>query len=186
MENSNKSRGVKLPLIIAASVVAFVIACIFWVQSFQNRAIGLEESIFTAQSDIKVQEKSRQDKIYNLADCVMQYDSHESNTLTSIASSMSPGDNLEEVNNSLAAVVYQYPELKSDKNYRKLMQELVTIENTLAKYRENYNRSVDEYRRYCRRFPRRNFLELLGYEVRDFQRLDYDAPVDAPTNLFDR
>lgn len=70
----------KLALIITASVIAFILLCVFGIQSAQNKAIGLEESILTADSDIKVQEKRRVDLVYNLADCVQQYDKHESST----------------------------------------------------------------------------------------------------------
>lgn len=64
----------KLPLIIVGVVVAVVLLCVFGVQSVPNRAISLEESVYTAESDIKVQEKRRVDLVYNLADCVKQYD----------------------------------------------------------------------------------------------------------------
>ena len=66
----------KLPLIIGAGVIAVILLCVFGVQSSQNKAIALEEQVNTAQSDIKVQEKRRVDLVYNLADCVKQYDKH--------------------------------------------------------------------------------------------------------------
>lgn len=50
--------GWKLPVIIGAVIVAFILMIVIGVQSAQNRAISLEESVYTAQSDIKVQEKS--------------------------------------------------------------------------------------------------------------------------------
>lgn len=82
----------KLPLIIVGAVVAVVLCCVFGVQSVQNRAISLEESVYTAESDIKVQEKRRVDLVYNLADCVKQYDRNESETLTGLADGMSEGN----------------------------------------------------------------------------------------------
>ena len=81
----NKKTNWKLPLIIGAGVVAVILLCVFGVQSSQNKAFVLEEQVNTAQSDIKVQEKRRVDLVYNLADCVKQYDKHESETLTAIA-----------------------------------------------------------------------------------------------------
>ena len=75
----------KLPLIIGVGVTAVILLCVFGVQSSQNKAIVLEEQVNTAQSDIKVQEKRRVDLVYNLADCVKQYDKHEADTLTAIA-----------------------------------------------------------------------------------------------------
>ena len=170
--------------IIAGTGIAFILACVFGIQSTQNKAISLEESIYTAQSDIKVQEMSRISKVYNLADCVKQYDQHESETLTNLAQSMGNGNDIDDVQTSIAAIVYAYPELKSNENYQTLMKELALIENTLAQYRENYNSFVSQYNQYVRAFPARFFLGLTGYEVRNFERLDYQAPVEAPTNLF--
>lgn len=175
----------KLPLIIGGAVVAIILVCVFGVQSAQNRAIGLEEAIYTADSDVKVQEKARVDKVYNLADCVKQYDKHESETLTELAENMSAGNSVEDVNTAIAAVTYAYPELKSNENYKQLMNELALIENTLAQYRENYNKFVESYNRYVKGFPNRWFLSWTGYTVREFERLDYQAPIDAPTNLFE-
>lgn len=174
----------KLPLIICSAIAATTLLGVFGVQSSQNKAISLEESVSTAESDINVQEKRRVDLVYNLADCVKQYDSHESETLTKLADNMSNGNNVEDVNTAIAAVTYSYPELKSNENYKQLMNELSTTENMIAQYRENYNKSIDKYRRYIRKFPTRIFLDWTGYEVQDYEKLDYQAPVDAPQNLF--
>lgn len=57
-------------------------------------------------------------------------------------------------------------------------------ENLIAEYRSNYNKSVKEYNRYIRQFPNRLFLNILGYEEQEYNYLDYNAPVDAPQNLF--
>ena len=58
-------------------------------------------------------------------------------------------------------------------------------ENQIAEYRENYTKQVQLYNRYVKGFPARIFLNALGYEVKQYTYLDYDAPVDAPQNLFD-
>lgn len=175
----------KLPLIIVCAVILFILMCVFGVQSVQNRAISLEESIYTADSDIKVQEMARVSKVYNLADCVKQFDLHESETLTSLAESMSKGDNVENVQTAIVAVTYAYQELKSSENYQTLMKELALIENTLAQYRENYNNCVNQYNRYVKAFPTRIFLSWTVYERKNFERLNYQAPVEAPTGLFE-
>lgn len=177
--------GWKLPVIIGAAIVAFILMIVFGVQSAQNRAISLEESVYTAQSDIKVQEKRRVDLVYNLADCVKQYDKHESATLTQLADSMSKGAEVNDVQTSIAAVAYDYPELQSNQNYQQFMTELATTENLIAQYRENYNKSVTAYNRYVKKFPTRIFLDITGYENAGFERLNYDVSESAPQNLFD-
>lgn len=174
----------KLSAIILGSVLAVILMCVTGVQWSQNRAISLEEAVYTAESDIKVQEKRRVDLVYNLSDCVKQYDEHESETLTGLADGMSKGNNVEDVSTAIAAVTYAYPELKSNENYKQLMNELSITENMIAQYRENYNKSVTSYNRYVKKFPARIFLNWTGYKVLEFERLDYQAPVDAPQNLF--
>lgn len=177
--------GIKLALIIVVVLIAVAIASIFGIQSSQNRAIGLEESIYTAHSDVEVQEKRRVDLVYNLADCVKQYDKHESKTLTELAENMSKGNSVEDVSTSIAAITYNYPDLKSNENYKQLMNELSITENLIAQSRENYNKSVGAYNKYINKFPSRIFLDWTGYEKVEFKRLEFGAPSDAPQNLFE-
>ena len=84
----------------------------------------------------------------------------------------------------ITAVSEAYPELKSNENYKELMNELSITENLIAEYRSNFNKQVKEYNRYVRQFPARLFLNILGYETQTYDYLDYNAPVDAPQNLF--
>ncbi|WP_024295009.1 LemA family protein [Lacrimispora indolis] len=174
----------KVFVIGAAAVFAVILMGVFGIQGSQNKAIYLEESIQTAQSDIKVQEKRRVDLVYNLADCVKQYDKHEADTLTAIVEGRGSTGDIENVTTAITAVSEAYPELKSNENYKQLMTELATTENLMAQYRENYNRQVGAYNRYVKGFPARVYLDWCGYERQDYQRLDYNAPSDAPQNLF--
>lgn len=72
----------------------------------------------------------------------------------------------------ITAVAEAYPELKSNENYKTLMNELSMTENMIAEYRSNYNKQIKEYKRYVRKFPTRQFLGLLGYEVQEYYYLD--------------
>ena len=174
----------KLPAIIIAGVLAVILLCVFAVQGSQNKAFALEEQVNTAQSDIKVQEKRRIDLVYNLADCVKQYDKHEAETLAAIAEGRGSSGDIENVTTAITAVSEAYPELKSNENYKQLMNELAMTENLIAEYRSNYNKQIKEYNRYVRKFPTRMFLSMLGYETQEYKYLDYDAPSDSPQNLF--
>ena len=174
----------KLILIIMAGILAIVLLSVFSVQGSQNRAFSLEEQVNIASSDIKVQEKRRVDLVYNLVDCVKQYDKHEATTLISIAEGRDSTDNIENVTTAISAVAEAYPELKSNENYKELMNELSLTENLIAEYRSNYNKQIKEYNRHIRKFPTRIFLDILGYETQEYNYLDYDAPIDAPQKLF--
>ncbi|WP_394919004.1 LemA family protein [uncultured Robinsoniella sp.] len=180
----NKKTNWKLPLIIGGVVIAIILLIALVIQSPQNKAIALEEQVNAASSDIKVQEKRRVDLVYNLADCVKQYDKHEAETLTAIVDGRGSTGDIENVTTAITAVSEAYPELKSNDNYKQLMTELSMTENMIAEYRSNYNKQIKEYNRYVRKFPTRVFLDLLVYEVQDYTYLDYKAPADAPQDLF--
>lgn len=180
-----KNTNWKLTLIIVVGLITVSLCGVFGVQSSQNKAFVLEEQVNAADSDIKVQEKRRVDLVYNLADCVKQYDKHESETLTAIADGRDGAGDIENVTTAITAVSEAYPDLKSNENYKELMNELSITENLIAEYRSNYNKQIKEYNRYVRKFPTRVLLNILGYEVQDYIYLDYNAPVDAPQNLFE-
>lgn len=177
---------VKMIFISVVGLILIGLLAIFMVNGVQNKAIGLEEQIKVADSDIKVQEKRRVDLIYNLVDTVKQYDKHEANTLKEIVEARSSKSNdIENVTTMINAAAEAYPELKSSDNYKELMNELSITENMIAQYRSNYNKQIKEYKRYVKRFPNKQFLSLLGYEYIDYDYLDYNAPVDSPQNLFE-
>ena len=140
----------KVTLIVLAGILAVVLLCVFGVQSSQNKAFALEEQVNSAESDIKIQEKRRVDLVYNLADCVLQYDKHEAETLTAIVEGRGSTGDIENVTTAITAVAEAYPELKSNENYKELMNELSITENLIAEYRENYNKQVKAYNRYVK------------------------------------
>ena len=177
----------KLCLIIIAVIAAIALLFVFVTQGVQNKAIGLEEQITTAQSEIKIQEKRRADLIPNLVDCVKAYDEHEYNTLMAVIEARGAGNDevAAEVMTSVNDVAEQYPELKSNENYKQLMTELATTENLIAQTRTNYNSWVSQYNTYVRKFPNASILGMLGYERQTFAKLNYNVSSDAPTNLFD-
>lgn len=179
-----KNNSWKVALIVIVGIIAVIMMGVFVVQGAQNQAFAMEEQVNTALSDIKVQEKRRVDLVYNLADCVMQYDKHEAETLKAVVEGRGGSGDIENVTTAITAVSEAYPELKSNENYKELMNELSMTENLIAEYRSNYNKQVKGYNRYVRKFPTRLFLDILGYEAPEFDYLDYNAPVDAPQNLF--
>ena len=174
----------KTIIAILSGVILTAGAFIFGMQGVQNKAIGLEEQILTASSDIEVQEKRRVDLVYNLVDTVKQYDKHEAETLKEIVEARGGKGDISDVNTVLSAVTEAYPDLKSNENYKQLMTELTVTENMMVDYRTNYNSQVKSYNRYVRKFPNRFILDILGYETISYTYLEYNAPSTAPQNLF--
>ena len=180
-------KNVKLTLIIVGIVLAITLFIVFLLNNVPNKVISYEEQITTAQSEIKIQEKRRVDLIPNLVDCVKEYDKHEYETLMAVveARGANSDSSVQEIQTMINAVAEQYPDLKSDKNYKELMNELSTTENKIAQVRSNYNEWVTRYNSYTRKFPNRQILSFLGYEVTEYQKLEFDVTSDAPINLFD-
>lgn len=180
-------KNVKLTLIIVGIVLAITLFIVFLLNNVSNKVISYEEQITTAQSEIKIQEKRRVDLIPNLVDCVKEYDKHEYETLMAVveARGANSDSSVQEIQTMINAVAEQYPDLKSDKNYKELMNELSTTENKIAQVRSNYNEWVTRYNSYTKKFPNRQILSFLGYEVTEYQKLEFDVTSDAPTNLFD-
>lgn len=182
-----KTINIKLILIIVGIIFAVALFTVFALNSVPNKAITYEEQITTAQSEIKIQEKRRADLIPNLVDCVKEYDKHEYETLMAVveARGTSSDSSVQEIQTMINAVAEQYPDLKSNENYKELMNELSTTENKIAQVRSNYNEWVTKYNSHTKKFPNKQILNLLGYEVTEYQKLTFDVSSDAPTDLFD-
>ena len=178
--------GIKLTLIIIGIILAVMLFGMFALNSIPNQVISYEEQITTAQSEIKIQEKRRADLIPNLVDCVKAYDKHEYETLMAVveARGTNSDSSVKEIQTMITAVAEQYPDLKSNENYKELMNELSTTENKIARVRSNYNEWVSKYNSYVKKFPNKQILSFLGYEVTEYQKLTFDTSNDAPTDLF--
>ena len=151
-----------------------------------NTAINLEEQIKESKSSIKIQEKRREDLIYNLVDTVESYNKYEQDTMTKIieARTKASNGNIEEAEILINAVAEQYPELKSNENYKTLMTELAVTENIIAEHRNNYNIQVKQYNKHIKAFPNNMILGMMRYKEIETTYLDYETSEDAPRNLF--
>lgn len=180
----------KKTLILVGAVIAAMICVFVIMMQVENRAISYEEAIENTGGDIRVEEKRRFDLIPNLVECVKQYDLHEYNTLKDVITVRSnngnpnPG-NIDEIKAAINVVAERYPDLNSQKNYQDLMNELSITENKISQMRKHYNKDVTDYKRYVRQFPSKQILSLRGYEIKDYERLEFEgSSVDAPKNIF--
>ena len=151
-----------------------------------NTAINLEEQIKESKSSINIQEKRREDLICNLVDTVETYNKYEQETMSKIIEARTKANNgqVEEAEVLINSVSEQYPELKSNENYKTLMTELAVTENLIAQHRNNYNIQVKQYNKHIKAFPNNLILNLIGYEKLDNTYLECETSEDAPKNLF--
>ena len=181
-------KNYKTLIISIAAIAAVILMMVFAVQGAGNKAIGYEESVQTAKADVDTQLQRRYNVLTELAECVKQYDKHEYETLLAVIEAR--GSNIseseaEEVVAQINAVAEAYPELKSQENYKQFMTEIATTENLIANYKQAYNSSIKSYNRYVRKFPSRQFLSLIGYEVQSYEYYSTDKTDSDPISLFD-
>ena len=179
----------KATLITIAAIVGIGLMGLCMVMSSKNSAINLEEQVNTAKSGIDVQLSNRFNKLHELAACVKKYDEHEYNTLLKVIEARGKNMSGTEAKQCIAAfsrVEERYPDLKSQANYAKLMNDISITENSLAQHKKAYNESVRDYRYHCRKFPTSFFLSFTGYEVKKYDM--YEAEVQQmdtkPLELF--
>jgi LemA protein len=153
-----------------------------------NRFTGQEEQVKTALAEVQNQLQRRNDLIPNLVETVKGYASQERDIFTAIAESRSrmmnaktPDDQVEAANAQtsalarLLAVVENYPQLKSDANFQRLMDELAGTENRIAVARQRYNDAARQYNTLRRSFPSNITGKIFGFQEYKY----FEAPPDA-------
>lgn len=177
----------KRVLIIISIMLGVVLLNVGMFVGANNKAINLEEQIKESKSAINIQEKRREDLIYNLVDTVKDFNKYEQETMSKIieARTMASNGHINDAEMVINAVAEQYPELKSNENYKTLMTELAVTENLIAEHRNNYNIQVKQYNKHIKKFPNSMILNMMGYEKLDNTYLEYEASENAPRNLFD-
>jgi LemA protein len=160
-----------------------------------NRLVALRQNRHNAFADIDVQLKQRLDLVPALVETVKGYAAHESKlfeTVTAARAGVKNAGNTEErlaAENVLGtamrgfyAVAENYPQLKADANFQKLMAELSDIENKIAAARRFFNNATAEYNTAIEQFPANLFAPRFGfkpelfYEVSDAERAIMDTP----------
>ena len=186
MNKEKMNKNIKIIFIIVGIVLSVIIFNVILFAGTSNKAIVYEEQIKESKSAIKIQEKRRVDLITNLVDTVKSYNNYEQETITKIidARNKAINGNIKEVKSVINAIAEQYPNLKSNENYKQIMTEMSVTENLITEYRNNYNYQVKEYTKYIKRFPTNIILSILRYDKKEYSYLDYEVSENAPTNLW--
>jgi LemA protein len=141
-----------------------------------NRFVTQEEAIKAQWAQVENQLQRRNDLIPNLVETVKGYASHEQEVFQSVADSRArlagagtPAETIEAANAQssalarLLAIVENYPQLKANEQFNRLMDELAGTENRIAVERMRYNERVQEYNTARRRFPSNMTAKIFGF-----------------------
>ncbi|MBR5190894.1 MAG: LemA family protein, partial [Clostridia bacterium] len=93
-------------------------------------------------------------------------------------------DSFDSALSRLLVVVENYPELKADKNFIALQDELAGTENRLSTARKDYNDTATEYNATIKKFPTVIFAGMFGFEKVDLFEASSESQT-APTVNFD-
>jgi len=178
----NTTRRAVLQLIIVAFVAPFVTGCSY------NRFVGQEEAIKQAWAEVENQLQRRNDLIPNLVETVKGYAQHEEGVFKDIADARSrllaaktPEETIAAANQQttalgrLLAVAENYPQLKANEQFNRLMDELSGTENRIAVARMRYNERVQEYNAARRQFPANVTAKVFGFKEYPY----FQAPPEA-------
>src|SRR5215212_5153225 len=153
-----------------------------------NTFVGQEEAVKAQWAQVENQLQRRNDLIPNLVETTKGFAQHEESVYKDIADARSrllaaktPEESITAANQQtsalgrLLAVVENYPQLKANEQFNRLMDELAGTENRLSVERMRYNERVQDYNTARRRFPGNMTAKLFGFKDYPF----FQAPEGA-------
>ena len=153
-----------------------------------NTFVGQEEGIKAQWAQVENQLQRRNDLIPNLVATVQGTAAQEQTVFKDIADSRAklagaktPDEKMDAANQQTAAlsrllvVVENYPVLKSNESFNRLMDELSGTENRIATERMRYNERIQEYETSRRKFPSNLTAKLFGFKEHPY----FQAPPEA-------
>lgn len=177
------NKGIKIAVIIIGIIMILGIPV-----STYNNLVALEQSVNSASSNIDTQLQRRSDLIPNLVNTVKGYAYQEKTIFTDIAnarSRLAGATNVEEQANAdnqlsgalsrLLVIVENYPELKSNQNFRDLSIQLEGTENRIAVARQDYNAAVTNYNTKRRKFPNNIIASLFNFQEKTLYKANEGA-----------
>lgn len=163
------------------ALAAILIAFLAWLAFVFNRLIRLRNRTRAGFGDIDVQLQRRHDLIPQLVEAVKAYASHEQATLATVtelrrlsngaahlADKAAIEDRIAELGQRLVALAEDYPDLKANRNFLALQQELGHTEDQLQYARRFYNGAVREFNTRLESFPDLIVAKLTGFRAREF------------------
>ena len=151
-----------------------------------NRFVGQEEAIKAQWAQVENQLQRRNDLIPNLVETVKGYADARAEVFKDIADArvaaargastpeetIAGGQPADRALGRLLAVVENYPQLKANEQFNRLMDELSGTENRIAVERMRYNERVQAYNTSRRQFPANITAKIFGFKEYPF----FEAP----------
>jgi LemA protein len=174
--------------IVGGLIVLLVVGVGGMAASKWNQLVTMDTDIKAKWAQVDNQLQRRADLIPNLVESVKGFAAQERTVIDSVTAARAKLGGAGSVPDRIAAsnelssalarllvVVENYPTLKSDVTFVRLMDELAGTENRLSVERKRYNDSVQVYNVAVRQFPGNLMAGLLGFGERPF----FEVPAAA-------
>ena len=172
----------------AVQLIAVALAALPLTGCSYNKFVSQEEAIKAQWAQVENQLQRRNDLIPNLVETTKGFAQHEESVYKDIAdararllAAKSPEETIAAANQQttalgrLLAVVENYPQLKANEQFNRLMDELAGTENRLAVERMRYNERVQDYNTSRRQFPANLTAKVFSFKEYPF----FQAPPEA-------
>lgn len=154
-----------------------ILMAIMWYVSTYNKLIGQRESVENAWAQVENQLKRRADLIPNLINTVKGFAAHEKDVFKHVADAraklagaktlddkIKAGGGFERALGRLLMIVENYPQLKSNETFMRMMDELAGAENRLSVERKRFNDKVKTYEITIQRIPTNIIANIAGFK----------------------
>ncbi len=165
----------KKNLIILGIIAVLIILALV---SVYNGIVSKQETITAKWAQVENQLQRRNDLIPNLVNTVKGYTGYEKTVFEEITNARSQWAKAGTIDEKVKAagsvdaalgrllmVTENYPNLKADQTFLKLMDELSGTENRIAVERMRYNEAVRDYNITVRTFPGNVIASKFGFKV---------------------
>jgi len=161
-----------------------------------NKFVSLQTLTESSWAEINNQLKRRSDLIPNLVNTVKGYAKHEKDVFTHVADARAKlagakgvketakaNNELSSALSRLLVIVENYPQLKADKNFQGLQDELAGTENRLAVARKRYNEAVQNYNYAIKKFPDMFIANIMGLKAKQYFKVEEAAKQTPKVNF---
>lgn len=158
-------------------LLVILIVIVLWLVKVYNKLQSSMQNIREGFSNLQAGLKKRQQLSGQIIEIASGYLEHEQVTQLRVAQSQNT--------QQLAAMAQNFPQLKADATYQKLMGQLEALENDILARRENYNNRVKQFNSYRNSFPAVLVAQKLSFDTVDYFDSD-DEKFDAQVQNFAR
>src|SRR6266511_4062238 len=172
----------------ALHIAALALAALPLTGCSYNTFVSQEEAIKGQWAQVENQLQRRNDLIPNLVETTKGFAQHEESVYKDIAdarsrllAAKSPAETIAAANQQtsalgrLLAVVENYPQLRANEQFNRLMDGLSGTENRIAVERMRYNERIQEYNTARRQFPANLTAKLFGFKEYPYFQVPPDA-----------